>query len=355
MDELIDKTTQVREGEELPADAVRSCLIENIPGLSGDISIEQFPSGHSNLTYLIRIGDREMVLRRPPFGSKVRSAHDMGREYRILSGLYPVFPKVPRPLLFCEDESVIGAKFYVMERITGIILRRKVPEGLEIKPETASKLCENFVKTMAEIHAVDFEAAGLGDIGKPDGYLYRQVHGWSDRYYGSQTDDIEGVDRVISWLKDNLPESLPPTLVQNDYKYDNLVLDPQDITRIIGVLDWEMSTIGDPLTDLGVSLGYWVQEDDSPELQALAFGPTMIPGSWTRQQIAARYAEITGRDISNIHYYTVFATFKIMVIIQQIYYRYARGLTKDERFAPLIQGVKILNRVSNELMDQGHI
>ncbi len=355
MDELIDKTSAVREGEELPQETIRDYLAENIPDVSGDISIEQFPSGHSNLTYLLKIGDRELVLRRPPFGSKVKTAHDMGREYRILSGLHPVFPKVPRPLLFCEDESVIGAKFYVMERLKGIILRRRVPEGLEIKPETASELCENFINTMAEIHAVDYEKAGLADIGKPEGYLYRQVHGWSDRYYDSQTDDIEGVDRVISWLKDNLPESSPPTLVQNDYKYDNLVLDHEDITNIIGVLDWEMSTVGDPLTDLGVSLGYWVQADDSPELQALAFGPTMIPGSWTRQQLANRYAEITGRDISNVHYYTVFATFKIMVIIQQIYYRYAKGLTKDERFALLIKGVEILNRVSNRLVDQGHI
>ncbi|MFO8057233.1 MAG: phosphotransferase family protein [bacterium] len=355
MEELIDKTAKVREGEELPAETIRDYLKEHIPDLEGDIEIEQFPSGHSNLTYLVRIGDREMVLRRPPFGSHVKTAHDMGREYRILSGLYPVFPRVPRPLVFCEDESVIGARFYVMERLRGIILRRKVPEGMEIPPETASKLCESFVQTLAEIHAVDYEAAGLADLGKPKGYLYRQVHGWSERYYGSQTDDIEGVDRVISWLQDNLPESPEPVLVQNDYKYDNLVLAPDDITRIIGVLDWEMSTIGDPLTDLGGSLGYWVEADDPDELQALAFGPTMIPGSWTRKQIAERYAELTGRDVSNIHYYTVFATFKIMVIIQQIYYRYAKGLTKDERFAPLIEGVKILNRTSNTLIDQGHI
>lgn len=355
MPDFVDPARPVRKGEELDPAAVKKFLFEAIPGLSGDLVIEQFPSGHSNLTYMVKAGDREMVLRRPPFGSKVKSAHDMGREFRVLSAIHPVFDRAPRPLAFCDDESVIGAQFYVMERIKGVILRKDLPAGMSLSADEVSALCESFVHCLAELHAVDYEAAGLAGFGKPEGYLRRQVFGWADRYYGSQTDDIPGIEEVIKWLKDGLPDSPAPTLVQNDFKYDNLVLAPRDLTRIIGVLDWEMATIGDPLTDLGGALSYWVQDDDPPELKGFAFGPTMLPGSWKRERLAERYSELTGREVDNLHYYVVFGSFKLMVIIQQIYYRFAQGLTKDERFGPLIEGVKLLNRVALELIERGKI
>jgi len=355
MAEFIDSPKAVRKGEELDLEAVRKYLIEKVPGLSGEITIQQFPSGYSNLTYFIKVGDKEMVLRRPPFGSKVKTAHDMGREWRIFSALHPVYPKVPTPLVFCEDESVIGAKFYVMERIKGVILRKSVPKGMDFSPQVAANLSESFIKNLAELHSLDYEKIGLGSLGKPEGFLERQVKGWSDRYFGSQTDEIPEIVRVIDWLKKDIPKSPPPTLVHGDYKYDNIVLDSNNLSNIIGVLDWEMATIGDPLVDLGIALGYWVNPDDPDSLKAFSMGPTLVPGSYTRRKLADRYAEITGREVSNVSYYVIFALFKIAVIIQQIYYRYAKGLTKDERFKPLIFGVILLSRTAEEMIQKGQI
>jgi len=357
MSEFVDKSRPVRKGEELPLEAVKKYLVEKLPelALSGEIEVSQFPSGYSNLTYLLKIGERELVLRRPPFGSKVKTAHDMGREWKIFSALSPVYSKVPKPLVFCEDESVIGAKFYVMERLKGVILRRALPEGMEFSPETASALSESFIKNLAEIHSLDYAKIGLGDFGKPEGYLSRQVNGWADRYVGSQTDEIPEITRVIDWLKKNMPKSAPATLVHGDYKYDNLVLDPNDLSRIIGVLDWEMATIGDPLVDLGIALGYWVNADDPDGLKDAAFGPTFAPGSYPRRKLADRYAEITGRDVSNIAYYVTFALFKIAVVVQQIYYRYVKGHTQDERFKPLILMVVLLSRTAEIMIGKGKI
>lgn len=356
MSGFIDQSRPVRQGEELPLPALKNYLLDKLPELklTGEIEVSQFPSGYSNLTYLLKIGDRELVLRRPPFGSKVKTAHDMGREWRIFSALAPVYAKVPKPLIFCEDESVIGAKFYVMERLKGVILRRSNP-GLVITPEQASRLSESFIRNLAELHSLDYEKIGLGNLGKPEGYMERQVNGWAERYFGSQTDEIPEIPRVIDWLKKNRPPSPPPTLVHGDYKYDNLVLDPADLTRIIGVLDWEMATIGDPLSDVGIALGYWVNPDDPETLKAASFGPTHIPGSYTRRKLADRYAELTGRDLSNINFYVIFAEFKIAVIVQQIYYRYVKGHTRDERFKPLILMVALLARTAEEMVNKGRI
>jgi aminoglycoside phosphotransferase (APT) family kinase protein len=355
MTDFTDQTAPVREGEEFDLEAVKKYLEEAAPDLAGEITVEQFPSGHSNLTYMVKVGEREMVLRRPPFGSKVKSAHDMGREYRILSAISPVYPPAPKPLAYCEDESIIGANFYVMERIKGVIIRKDLPEGMDFPPETAKACAMALFKNLADIHAIDYEAVGLGTLGKPIGFLSRQVKGWSDRYYGSQTHDIEGIEDMMKWIKENMPESPPATLIHNDYKYDNVVLDPDDYTRIIGVLDWEMSTIGDPLMDLGVALSYWVQADDPPELIESAFGPTHFPGSPTRRELADYYAELTGRDLSNIHYHLCFATYKLAVVLQQIYYRFAKGHTSDERFEPLIDKVRLLVRVAAELIEREEI
>src|SRR6185369_10220669 len=326
-----DLPSSVRQGEELPAERLREYL-----GATEPLIIEQFPSGFSNLTYLIRADDRELVLRRPPIGAKIKTAHDMSREYRILSHLHPVYPKVPRPILFCDDESILGAPFYVMERVTGIILRAQKPHGLDLSPVLMRRLSETFVDNLAEIHAIDYDAAGLGDLGSPQGYVKRQVEGWTRRYYNARTDDVPSIEKLADWLQQNLPaDSERPALIHNDYKYDNLVLAPNDLARVIAVLDWEMATIGDPLMDFGTSLGYWVEATDPEEWQRYGFGLTMLPGSFTRTELLEHYVRRTGRRIDDPVFYFVYGLLKIAVIVQQIYFRYQKGLTRDPRFAQL--------------------
>ena len=343
-DELQDSTKTIRQGEELDLAKLQPYLRSHFPDLGRELVVNQFPSGHSNLTYSVALGEKEMVLRRPPFGSKVKSAHDMGREYNVLLKLHDAYP-TPRPLLYCIDDSVLGAPFYVMERVRGLILRRNLPDGLTLPHETARKLSESFIDNLAALHGLDYTALGLGELGKPQGYLERQVRGWMERYQGSKTHELPEVEPLSAWLREHMPARSGATLIHNDYKYDNMVLDPTDITKIKAVLDWEMCTLGDPLTDLGTALAYWIDPDDPPEMQMVRWGPTIVPGMLRRAELAQRYAEKTGRDLSDIVFYYVFAMFKVAVIIQQIYYRYFHGLTKDERFASLGEVAKTLMRV----------
>jgi aminoglycoside phosphotransferase (APT) family kinase protein len=345
---VIDSTRPVRPGEEIDAAALAVWLKGRLPGIEGPIAVEQFPGGHSNLTYLLRFGDRELVLRRPPFGSRVKTAHDMGREYHVLSRLYAAYPKAPRALLHCDDPEVIGAPFYVMERVRGIILRKPAaPSGIDLTPAQMRAISEAAVDGLADLHAVDWRAAGLEDLGHPEGYVARQVEGWSGRWQKARTDDVPDLDRAAAWLAANLPAESGVALIHNDYKYDNIVLHPQDLDRIVAVLDWEMATLGDPLMDLGTSLGYWMDPDDAPELRLLPAGPTTLPGNLSRAEVVERYAARSGRDVSGILFYYVFGLFKIAVIAQQIYYRYKQGLTHDERFATLIGAVRILGRTAS--------
>ncbi len=352
----IDAARPPRAGEELDAGALAAWLAERMPEAAGQpIHIEQFPGGHSNLTYLVRIGERELVLRRPPVGSTVKSAHDMGREVRVLSRLAPAWDPAPRPVLQCDDDSVLGCPFYLMERKRGVILRRELPAGLAIDPPTARRLSELLVDGLAELHAIDFAAIGLGDLGRPDGYVERQVRGWTERYAGSRTDDVPVVDRVAGWLAAHLPPSPAPALIHNDFKYDNLVLDPSDLGRIVGVLDWEMATVGDPLMDLGTSLAYWVEAGDPPGMIAMRFGPTTQDGMMTRAEVAARYAERTGRPIDHIGFYYAFGLFKTAVVAQQIYWRWKQGLTRDPRFEPFLLAVRALCDQAAGAIDRGSI
>jgi aminoglycoside phosphotransferase (APT) family kinase protein len=339
---LLDGTRPVRAGEELDLARLTAYLGATL-GTHGSPEVEQFPGGHSNLTYLVRVDGREMVLRRPPFGSKVKSAHDMGREHRVLSRLSPVYPKAPRPIAYCEDASVLGAPFYLMERVRGVIVRREPPAGLDFGPDTARNLAHAFVDALLELHAVDYASAGLGELGHPEGYVERQVTGWTKRYQDARTDDLPEMETVAAWLDAHRPASPAPSLIHNDFKYDNLVLDAEDPTRIVGVLDWEMSTIGDPLMDLGTALCYWVQADDAPDLQAVRFGATSLPGTPTRRELAERYAQKSGRSLEHLPFYYAFGLFKTAVVAQQIYYRFDQGLTKDARFASMIHGVRALS------------
>jgi aminoglycoside phosphotransferase (APT) family kinase protein len=355
MSDFLDRPGAVRPGEELDLLKLERFLRSHFSDCTGSLVVEQFPSGHSNLTYLVRLGRQEMVLRRPPFGSKVKTAHDMGREYRVLSRLYKAYPVAPKAVLYCADESVLGAPFYVMEPIKGVILRKDAPAGLQIARETARHLSESFTDNLATLHSLDYEAVDLADLGKPQAYIERQVTGWIKRYYGSQTDDLPEVEQIAAWLAQRMPPESGATLIHNDYKYDNILLDPVDITRMKGVLDWEMCTLGDPLADLGTAIGYWVDPQDPDEMQAIRWGPTTLPGSLTRAQLVQRYSERTGRDVSNIAFYYVLALFKTAVIVQQIYYRYYHGLTRDARFASLLEVTKTLLRAAVRSAESGHV
>jgi aminoglycoside phosphotransferase (APT) family kinase protein len=357
MSDIIDNPRDIRAGEELDADRLTAYLRETVAELRGarEIALQQFPSGHSNLTYFLKADDREYVLRRPPFGSKVKSAHDMGREYRVLSKLHPVYALAPEPIAFCEDEAVIGAKFYVMRRLKGVVIRRQIPAELGLVPARLRKLDLALVDNLARIHAVDYVAAGLGDLGKPDGYVERQVTGWIKRYKDSQTDDVPMFDRIAAWLTDNMPRESTAALIHNDYKLDNVVLDAQDPTKIIGVLDWEMATLGDPLMDLGTSISYWVEDGDADEIKMMRYAPTTEPGSITRREFLARYEEAAQRKVPSPLFYFVFGCLKNAVIIQQIYYRYKQGLTKDERFAMFIAGVHIACNHAARRLDVGEV
>jgi aminoglycoside phosphotransferase (APT) family kinase protein len=279
----------------------------------------------------------------------------MGREFRVLSKLHAHYPPAPRVLLFCDDVSVLGAPFYLMEPIHGIILRRDIPPGLDFSPETARRASESFLDNLALLHSLDYDAIGLGDLGKPQGYLERQARGWIERYHGSRTHDIPEIEPISNWIQQHMPLSTGAALIHNDYKYDNVVLDPNDLTKIIGVLDWEMCTIGDPLADLGSTLAYWIDASDPPEMLETRWGPTIYPGSLTRAQLVHRYALKTGRDVTNLAFYLAFARFKIAVIVQQIYYRYHQGLTHDERFASMPQLIKLLLRASLRTAETGAI
>jgi aminoglycoside phosphotransferase (APT) family kinase protein len=350
---FVDSTRPVRPGEELDAAALAVWLKSRLPGIEGPVEVEQFPGGHSNLTYLLRLGDRELVLRRPPFGSKVKTAHDMGREYRVLSRLYAVYPKAPRALLHCDDPSVIGAPFYIMERVRGVVLRQqRPPAGVSLPPERMRAISEAAVDGLAELHGLDYRAAGLEDLGHPEGYVARQVAGWTQRWQGSHTDDVPDLDRAAAWLAGHQPAESGAALIHNDYKYDNLVLHPQELARIVAVLDWEMATVGDPLMDLGTSLAFWVDPDDAPEQRLMPAGPTTLPGNLNRAEVVERYAARSGRDVSNVLFYYVYGLFKIAVIAQQIYYRFKAGLTRDERFAAMIGAVRVLGHTAAQAIEK---
>jgi aminoglycoside phosphotransferase (APT) family kinase protein len=337
------ETIAVREGEQLDTARVAAYLRGHIAGLDdGALQVEQFPSGASNLTYLLRIGEWEAVLRRPPLGPVAPKAHDMERESGLLRLIAPVFPLAPRPYIFCGDLTVLGAPFYVMERKHGMVVDRAFPPGVTPTAELCRRLSETVVDTLVRIHALDWRAAGLEAYGHPEGFLARQVNGWIERYHRAETDDIPEAEPLMRWFLDRIPESLAPTLIHNDFKLNNMLLDRQDLTHVNGVLDWEMAAIGDPLFDLAVSLTYWVTSDDPALFRAGLPSVTHLPGFISRDQFKERYAQKSGRDLSSMTFYETFAYFKLAVIIQQIYVRWKRGQTQDPRFASFNERVRLL-------------
>ncbi len=330
---LLDRPAAVREGEALDVQSVDAWLKRQVPDLDGEPEVRQFPSGASNLTYLLRYPSRDLVLRRPPFGTKAKGAHDMSREYRVMDRLKAVYPWVPGMVAFCDDDSVLDCEFYVMERLEGIILRRDLPADFSLDREETGRLCRTVVDKLIELHRVDYLEAGLEDLGKGPGYVKRQIEGWSQRFRKARTDNVSDCEAVMRWLHENMPDDIATCLIHNDFRFDNVVLDPANPMEVVGVLDWEMATLGDPLMDLGNTLAYWVQPDDDEFFQSVRQQPTNSPGMMTRREVIDYYEDRTGWRADNFDFYLVYGLFRLAVIVQQIYYRYHHGQTKDARFA----------------------
>jgi aminoglycoside phosphotransferase (APT) family kinase protein len=351
----------VRAGEELDVGLLDRYLRERLVAQSSEfdptatIEIRQFPGGHSNLTYLIGYGAQEFVLRRPPVGPVAPTAHDMPREFKLLSVIHPHFPLAPKPVLLCEDAAIIGVPFYLMERRRGFVMRSKVPSQIGDDLALRRRLSESIVDTLVTLHAVDIHRTGIVQIGKPDGFVTRQVRGWSDRWQRSKTGELAEMDQVMQWLADRIPgeSNSEATIVHNDFKLDNLMLDESDPARIVAVLDWEMCTVGDPLVDVGLALTYWTMTGggQNSSLRAITNGP----GWLTRAEIIERYQAQTGRDLSRIAFYETFARFKVAVVIQQIYFRYVQGQTYDERFRHFDALVRELVHEALELAERSGI
>lgn len=353
---VIKDTIAVRPGEELLIDQLEKYVKNKLPHLpKGPLQIEQFPSGHSNLTYLLKIGDWEGVLRRPPLGPVAAKAHDMKRESTILSTLHPHFPLAPKPYVYEEDESIIGAPFFIMERRKGVVFDTDFPDGVDETLENGRQISDTMVKTLVELHQVDYKKTKLVNMTKPEGFMERQVHGWIKRYQKAATDEVPEVEELLKWMVDHIPKETDASIIHYDYKCNNAMFNPNDLTEMTGLFDWEMTTVGDPLADLGVALSYWV-EDSDPDFLKQAFGKPPIttkPGFYTRREFAHKYAQYTGRDLSSLSFYVTFAYFKLAVIVQQIYYRYYKGQTKDNRFANFNMAAAVLIAYANELSKKG--
>jgi len=346
------ETRAVRAGEELPLDALNAWLRVAAPAVGTVTAVEQFPGGFSNLTYLLRTTSGEVVLRRPPVGVGPGSAHDMPREARILSVLELRHIPAPRAIATCEDAAVIGAPFYIMERVRGVILRGGTAPP-EYDAAAFGRLCESFLDTLVAIHGATPADPVIGGLGKPLGYVARQVDGWTKRWQAARTEEAPAVEQLAAWLAEHKPEESGACLVHNDFKFDNLVLDPKSPGRIVAVLDWEMATLGDPLLDVGTTLGYWVEAGDHPAFKALGLGITALPGNLTRAELWDRYLIKSGRASRPATFYHAFGLFKIAVIAQQIFARYKKGLTTDERFARLGDAVRLLGEMGGAVVAKG--
>jgi len=352
-------TKPVRASENLDWKNLENYLRENLKekfadefDVSAEMQVEQFPGGHSNLTYLLRFGNQEFVMRRPPFGPVPPKAHDMAREFHILENVHPVYPLAPRPFVLCENTNIIGSIFYVMERRRGIIIRTDETPQLTDNPPARLKVSKAMVDALAELHLVDVYANELNNLGKPAGFVERQVRGWTERWHGAQTSRLKEMDLLAAWLVEKLPPDAPrPTLVHGDFKLDNVMLDAENVGKIVGVFDWEMSAIGDPLVDLGIFLCYWVHTSTAAQRDSIA-SVTNREGYFTRDEIIESYAAKTNFDLTNVTFYEVFAVFKLAVVIQQIYYRFFKGQTDDARFARLNERVEWLARIGAKLIEK---
>ena len=342
-------TVPLKNEEELDIHSLNHYLKQYAPQVGEVKNISRFTGGYSNLTYCLQTDNKEFVLRRPPVGARIKSAHDMGREFRVLSLLKPHYTKVPAPVIYCGSEDIIGSSFYVMEKLPGTILRASNAPKMNIPAKTLHALSTSLVDNLVTLHALDIQATGLEQLGKPEGYVLRQVEGWIKRYYTAETDKIETLDAVVKWIQSHLPREQKPCFLHNDYKHDNVILNPEDLSQIIGVLDWEMATVGDPLMDLGATLAYWFEAGEGAVFKN--YNLTWLPGNFTRKEFIDRYTEKSRRDLSDILFYYVFGLFKNAVIAQQIYHRWKQGYSNDARFGALLPMIKLSGEKATQAID----
>lgn len=350
MSPTIDDTIEVRADEQLDQTRLAAYLAGKLPGSENPLTIRQFGGGAANLTYLLDYSSHEYVLRRPPLGPVAKSAHDMAREYKVLSVLHRAFPYAPQAFLYCTDPAIIGADFFVMARRHGVVVRRSIPKVFANIPDAPRRMSAALVDTLADFHAVDYAALGLGDLGRPSGFTARQIEGWYGRWQKAQTHNLPAMDTIYIWLKDNLPPTQDFSLVHNDYKLDNVMLSATNPGKIVAVFDWDMCTLGDPLSDLGALLTYWSEPNDPPTLQAVAMMPVGDVGFMTRAELVDRYAKRSGRSVHSINFYHTLGLFRLTVIIAQIYIRFKRGQTQDQRFAAFEYMIPLLTQAAEEIM-----
>lgn len=349
---MIEDTIPVRPDERFDEDRLADYLRERLPGADGPLKVRQFGGGAANLTYLLDFGSQQYVLRRPPLGPVAPTSHDMGREHKVLSVLHKAYPFAPQSFLYCDDPEVIGAQFHIMKRCTGTIVRTRIPEEYEHIGDAPQRMSVALVDVLADFHAVDYEALGLGDIGKPFGFIPRQIDGWNRRWEAAKAEEVPEMDEIHAWLIENQPPSPGSTLVHNDFKLDNAMFDPNDPGYVVAVLDWDMCTLGDPFSDLGALLTYWTEPTDSPAMQAAAtsFMPVGDDRFLTRAELVSRYAVRSGRDVSHVHFYHMLGMYRVIVIVAQIFIRYQRGQTQDRRFASFGELVMNLARSATAMI-----
>lgn len=340
--EPTSETIAVRPDERFDEEALAAYLAGRLDGADGDLVVRQFGGGAANLTYELDYGDVVYVLRRPPLGPIAPKSHDMGREHAVLSRIHAVYEPAPQSYLFCDDTSVIGAPFLVMERRYGVVVRRRAPERFQAMPDAAHHLGMALVSGLARLHQVDYESLGLGDLGRPAGFVERQVEGWYGRWLKARIEDLPAMDAVHQWLESGLPIDAGAALVHNDFKLDNCMFAADDPGHLVAVFDWDMATLGDPLSDLGTLLTYWIDDDDPPGARAFSPMPHDLSGFPSRQELVERYAEVSGRDVSNVRFYHVLGLFRLAVILAQIHIRWVRGQTEDHRFAQLGELVELV-------------
>ena len=347
----MNETIAVRGDERFDEARLAHYLRGRLPGSEQPLKIRQFGGGAANLTYLLDYGAHEYVLRRPPLGPVAHSAHDMRREYDVLSVLYREFPFAPRAFLFCDDPNVMGAPFFVMERRNGVVVRKTMPGEFANVPDAARRMSTALIDALVDFHNVDFAALGLSNLGRPEGFVQRQIEGWYKRWQDAKPEDSADMDAVSAWLREHVPATSSVSLVHNDYKLDNAMLAQDDPGRIVAIFDWDMCTLGDPLSDLGALLTYWSEPNDPPAFQAAAMMPTGVPGFLTRAELVNRYAEKSGRSVKDINFYHALGLFRLTVIIAQIYIRFVRGQTQDTRFAAFGPMIPIMARWAREVSE----
>ena len=342
-------TISVRPDEAFDENNLKEYLIGKLDGSSSDLSVRQFGGGKANLTYLLDYGSHQYVLRRPPLGPLAPTAHDMSREYKVLSALYKKFPYAPRALHLCEDKGIIGSPFFIMERKVGIVIRKKLPENFYNQNNGPELISEQLIKTLAEFHQVNYSEIGLDDLGKPKGFVERQVIGWKKRWDNAKHEDLDSVEKIYAWLNNNIPTTNQFSIVHNDYKLDNVMFDYNNPGKIISIFDWDMCTLGDPLCDLGSLLSYWCTPSDSAFFQQASTMP-IDERFYSKKRLVDQYASISGYDISNIRFYHVLGLYRLIGIAAQIYIRFLRGQTKDKRFAIFGEMIDLVSRYGIELI-----